>query len=50
MQQAGDALIGYQPLGQLPNFFRIVLANCVGVSKQQLQQMMQRIDQYGRDL
>jgi glutamate decarboxylase len=50
MQQAGDALIGYQPLGKLPNFFRMVFANCVGVSKQQLQQMMQRIDLFGKDL
>ena len=50
MQQAGDAMIGYQPLGQLPNFFRLVFANCVGVSRQQLQQLLQRIDQYGRDL
>lgn len=50
MQQAGDAMIGYQPLGQLPNFFRLVFANCVGVSRQQLQQLLQRMDQYGRDL
>jgi glutamate decarboxylase len=50
MQHAGDALIGYQPLGPLPNFFRMVFANCVGVSKQQLQQVLQRIDEYGHDL
>ena len=27
MMEQGNAMVGYQPLGNLPNFFRIVLTN-----------------------
>lgn len=50
MQAAGDAMIGFQPLGRLPNFFRIVLSNVVGVSKEQLDGVLARIEAHGEAL
>eukprot|EP01025_Chloroclados_australasicus_P039214 TRINITY_DN4049_c0_g1_i1.p1 TRINITY_DN4049_c0_g1~~TRINITY_DN4049_c0_g1_i1.p1 ORF type:complete len:555 (+),score=43.99 TRINITY_DN4049_c0_g1_i1:29-1666(+) len=50
MQQSGDAMIGYQPLDGLPNFFRIVFASSFNVTTDDLDAMLARMDQYGQSL
>lgn len=50
MQQAGDAMIGFQPLQGLPNFFRIVFPSAWAISTDNLDALMQRIDDYGNKL
>ena len=50
MQQAGDAMIGFQPLQGLPNFFRIVFPSAWAISTDNLDALMQRIDDYGDKL
>jgi glutamate decarboxylase len=50
MQHAGDAMIGFQPLGDLPNFFRIVFASSWALREEHLEAMLQRIDAYARSL
>lgn len=47
MQQAGDAMIGFQPLQELPNFFRIVFPSAWAITTQDLDDLLQRIDKYG---
>lgn len=43
MQEAGDAMVGYQPLGALPPFFRMVVANGDGVDMPALEGMADRM-------
>jgi hypothetical protein len=50
MQQRGDAMIGFQPLGQAPNFFRIVFAGGKLLRGCDQDALLQRMDVYGRQL
>lgn len=50
MQRAGDALINFQPLGSLPNFFRIVFASPLSIEEADLDSLLDRMDQYGQEL
>ncbi len=50
MQKAGDAMIGFQPLQGLPNFFRIVFPSAWTVSTADLDALMTRIDGFGTKL
>ena len=47
MQKAGDAMIGYQPLNGLPNFFRIVFANCDDLTFDDLDALLGRMERIG---
>lgn len=50
MQQAGDAMIGFQPLQGLPNFFRIVFPSAWTVTTADLDALMTRIEGFGSKL
>lgn len=50
MQQAGDAMIGFQPLQGLPNFFRIVFPSAWTVTTADLDALMTRIEAFGNKL
>ncbi|CAG9465452.1 unnamed protein product [Pedinophyceae sp. YPF-701] len=50
MQEGGDALVGYQPLGELPAFFRMVFASGWNVDESDLDALLERMDAIGRDL
>ncbi len=50
MQQAGDAMIGFQPLGDAPNFFRIVFAGAKLLQECNLEGLLQRMSAYGEHL
>ena len=50
MQQAGDAMIGFQPLQGLPNFFRIVFPSAWTVTTTDLDALMTRIEDFGNKL
>ena len=52
MQREGDAMIGFQPIDSmnLPNFFRLVLPNSRHLSKQMLSDMLDRMDEMGKNL
>merc|ERR1712094_25162 len=47
MQKAGDAMIGYQLLNGLPNFFRIVFANCDDLTFDDLDALLGRMERIG---
>ena len=50
MQQKGDAMIGFQPLGEAPNFFRIVFAGAKLLKYCHLDELLQRMNEYGQHL
>lgn len=50
MQSNGDAMIGFQPLGQWPNFFRIVFPAAWSLEESDLDLLVGRIDQAGRQI
>ena len=52
MQREGDAMIGFQPIDSMnkPNFFRLVLPNPRHLSKDNLHDMLERMDELGKDL
>jgi len=50
MQEAGDAMIGFQPLGDAPNFFRLVFAGAKLLQECNLEGLLQQIDTYGEYL
>lgn len=47
MQREGTTLIGYQPLGELPNFFRLLIIN-PAVETTDIDALLDLIDDYGR--
>jgi hypothetical protein len=50
-QAKGDAMIGFQPLGpRRPNFFRLVFANAWSTTAQMVDEMLERMDGYGRQV
>ncbi|XP_064615118.1 glutamate decarboxylase 1-like [Liolophura sinensis] len=49
MMESGATLVGYQPLGNLPNFFRMVISN-PGVTEADLDFFVEEIERLGRDL
>jgi len=50
MQRRGLAMIGFQPLDGLPNFFRIVFASCMNTSKADLNKLLTDISKIGEEL
>jgi hypothetical protein len=50
MQQAGDAMIGFQPSGRLPNFFRLVFSGATTLTFADLDALMRRMDAIGSEL
>lgn len=49
MMYSGTLMIGYQPLGQLPNFFRSIISNSA-VQRQDVDFMLSELDRLGADL
>ncbi len=49
MQREGTAMVGFQPLDDLPNFFRMLFINPV-VTPQDIDDVLTLIDCYGQDL
>lgn len=49
MMESGSTLVGYQPLGNLPNFFRMVISN-PGVTEADLDFFVDEIERLGRDI
>jgi len=49
MMYEGTLMIGYQPLGSLPNFFRSIISNSA-VQKQDIDFMLSELDRLGADL
>ena len=51
MQREGDAMIGFQPIESMgmPNFFRLVLPNARHLSREMLSDMLDRMDDMGRE-
>lgn len=50
MQRQGLAMIGFQPLDDLPNFFRIVFPSCINTSREDLDRLMEKIAHIGEEL
>ena len=50
MQRSGDAMIGFQPLGALPNFFRVVFSGASALRAEDIDALMARMDALGRAL
>lgn len=50
MQMNGDAMIGFQPLGSWPNFFRIVFASAWSLKETDLDALLDRMDALGQKL
>ena len=49
MMYEGTLMIGYQPLGQVPNFFRSIISNSA-VQKHDIDFMLSELDRLGADL
>lgn len=49
MMYSGTLMIGYQPLGHVPNFFRSIISNSA-VQKQDIDFMLSELDRLGADL
>jgi len=49
MMERGTVLIGYQPLGALPNFFRLVTSN-PATTRDDLDFLLNELDSVGRQL
>lgn len=49
MMNAGTLMIGYQPLGDIPNFFRNIISN-PGVQKKDVDFLLDELDRLGHDL
>lgn len=50
MQHKGDAMIGFQPLRDAPNFFRIVFAGAKLLKDCCLDDLLHQMDDYGQHL
>jgi glutamate decarboxylase len=49
MMDKGSLMIGYQPVGQIPNFFRNIISN-PGVQKKDVDYLLDELDRLGHDL
>lgn len=49
MMNNGTLMIGYQPQGELPNFFRNIISNA-GVQKKDVDFLLDELDRLGHDL
>lgn len=49
MMKAGSMMISYQPLGELPNFFRSIISNQAQTEKD-IDFMLEELDRLGHDL
>ena len=49
MMNEGTLMISYQPLGELPNFFRNIISNS-GVQKKDVDFLLDELDRLGHDL
>ena len=50
MQRRGLAMIGFQPLGNLPNFFRIVFPSCINTTMADVEQLLAVMEEIGEGL
>ena len=49
MMKAGSMMISYQPLGELPNFFRCIISN-QAQTEADIDFMLEELDRLGHDL
>jgi glutamate decarboxylase len=49
LMSAGTLMIGYQPQGQLPNFFRVIVSN-QAVNESDIDFLVEELDRLGHDL
>ena len=49
MMKAGSMMISYQPLGELPNFFRSIISN-QAQTEEDIDFMLDELDRLGHDL
>ena len=49
MMTAGTIMISYQPLGELPNFFRSIISN-QAIQESDIDFMLSEMDRLGHDL
>lgn len=49
MMSTGTLMIGYQPQGQLPNFFRSIVSN-QAVTEEDIDFLVEELDRLGNDL
>ena len=49
MVKKGNLMVGYQPQGKIPNFFRNVISN-PGVDKEDIEFLVNELDNLGKDL
>ena len=49
MMNSGTLMIVYQPLGDIPNFFRNIISNS-GVQKKDVDFLIDELDRLGHDL
>ncbi len=49
MMDSGTLMIGYQPVGDIPNFFRNIISN-PGVQKKDIDFLLDELDRLGHDL
>ena len=49
MMNKGSLMIGYQPVGEIPNFFRNIISN-PGVQKKDVDYLLDELDRLGHDL
>jgi glutamate decarboxylase len=49
MMDSGTLMIGYQPVGDIPNFFRNIISN-PGIQKKDIDFLLEELDRLGHDL
>ena len=49
MMKAGSMMVSYQPLGELPNFFRSIISN-QACAEEDVDFMLEELDRLGIDL
>ncbi len=49
MMYDGNLMIGYQPIDDKPNFFRMILSSS-SIEKEDIDYMLDKIEEFGKDL
>lgn len=49
MMESGTTMVQYQPLGTMPNFFRVAVSNPI-LTTQDMDFLVDEIDRLGRDI
>jgi inosine/xanthosine triphosphate pyrophosphatase family protein len=50
LQASGDAVVAYQPLGDLPNFFRVAFTGAGHVDESEAEKLLDLMEHHGSDL